>query len=451
MRFHVLGIPTTASNNVYVSCAFTQGIIHFCKMMKWLNHYVIHYGHEDSKVDCDEMVNITTDEDLIKWYGKDYIGKQDWKQKGFSYNGKDECHVIFYQRVYPHLIERITTGDFVCIFDGNNAVPLVNTLYRDIKIRFFVTEPQIGYCGSFTEFRVFTSNALRVGTMILQKAYKKYNEIVNEISKTSEKNNKNVMTIKQNQFDLHKFSIDEKETYKHTVIPYCIDKEDFTLTYSMVTRSQKLTEPFLLFIARQSLCKGLHLIIYAAELANKKLIVAGPGGWELPSVGGNPMSVQKAYSIIKANPYLYNDELDITNTNINVPLLDPPSNVTFVGFADFKKRKELLHKCEAVVAYPTYEEPFGKISIEALICGKPLITSARGGYTEVIEDGKTGFLCRTLEELVYAMNNVHTIKKEDCLASGEKYTLQNTFMKYEKYYQSIYNREIKTKKGWFSV
>ncbi len=78
-RFHVVGMPTTASNQEYLSCAFTQGIIHFCKMMKMLGHYVVHYGHELSQVECDEQVNILINKHLIESYGEEYITKQSWK------------------------------------------------------------------------------------------------------------------------------------------------------------------------------------------------------------------------------------------------------------------------------------------------------------------------------------------------------------------------------------
>ena len=47
-RFHVLGLPYSSSTKEYTTCAFTQGVIHFCKMMMSLGHTVYHYGHKDS-------------------------------------------------------------------------------------------------------------------------------------------------------------------------------------------------------------------------------------------------------------------------------------------------------------------------------------------------------------------------------------------------------------------
>ena len=54
MRFHVLGLPHTVTNHDYVACAYTQKVFKFCKMMKKLGHYIIHYGHADSDPDADD-------------------------------------------------------------------------------------------------------------------------------------------------------------------------------------------------------------------------------------------------------------------------------------------------------------------------------------------------------------------------------------------------------------
>ena len=41
--------------------------------------------------------------------------------------------------------------------------------------------------------------------------------------------------------------------------------------------------------------------------------------------------------------------------------------------------------------------------IEALACGTPVLAYRRGSIPEIIEDGVTGFICETLDEMVAAM------------------------------------------------
>ncbi len=40
----------------------------------------------------------------------------------------------------------------------------------------------------------------------------------------------------------------------------------------------------------------------------------------------------------------------------------------------------------------TWLEPFGRVVIEAMACGLPVVCENRGGYTEVIDNGRDGFL-----------------------------------------------------------
>jgi glycosyltransferase involved in cell wall biosynthesis len=48
----------------------------------------------------------------------------------------------------------------------------------------------------------------------------------------------------------------------------------------------------------------------------------------------------------------------------------------------------------------TWVEPWGRVVVEALACGVPVVAHRRGGYAEAIESGRNGFLFDDTEEAV---------------------------------------------------
>ena len=42
--------------------------------------------------------------------------------------------------------------------------------------------------------------------------------------------------------------------------------------------------------------------------------------------------------------------------------------------------------------HPTYFEAFGRVVLEAMLCGLPVVAEARGGYASQVRHGENGFL-----------------------------------------------------------
>lgn len=61
-------------------------------------------------------------------------------------------------------------------------------------------------------------------------------------------------------------------------------------------------------------------------------------------------------------------------------------------FAGFQSDVALWFAIGDAVAMPSHHEAFGLSAVEAMSCGKPLVASAVGGLTEIIESGKSGVL-----------------------------------------------------------
>jgi glycosyltransferase involved in cell wall biosynthesis len=66
------------------------------------------------------------------------------------------------------------------------------------------------------------------------------------------------------------------------------------------------------------------------------------------------------------------------------------SRVHFIGFrADIP---DVMNAWDVVVHASVRPEPFGRVILEAMLLGKPVIATAAGGVPELIDDGRTGFL-----------------------------------------------------------
>jgi glycosyltransferase involved in cell wall biosynthesis len=226
-RFHILGVPHTISIKEYSTCPFTQKIVKLCKMLKARGHTVIHYGHEDSRVDCDEHVTVTKRYDLSKSYGD-----HDWRKKGFpSYRLDDHVYKTFYRKTIAELETRKKPGDFLlCAFGGNHK-PVA-----DAHPDMIICEPGIGYAGGgFAKFRVFESYSIMHAYLGQPRILAMSNEMWYDV-----------------------------------VIPNYFELEDFEFS------AEK--DDYFLFLGRLNPGKGIHIALQIVEEVGGRLIIAGAGG-----------------------------------------------------------------------------------------------------------------------------------------------------------------------------
>jgi glycosyltransferase involved in cell wall biosynthesis len=64
--------------------------------------------------------------------------------------------------------------------------------------------------------------------------------------------------------------------------------------------------------------------------------------------------------------------------------------VRFLGFRS--DVPELMASMDAVAHTSVVAEPFGRVVVEAMMCGRPVVATRGGGVTEIIRDGETGLL-----------------------------------------------------------
>lgn len=98
-------------------------------------------------------------------------------------------------------------------------------------------------------------------------------------------------------------------------------------------------------------------------------------------------------------------------------LVDRLGLIDYVEFIDrvpFKDVKIFYQMSDIVIFSPSYQEPLGRVAIEAGASGKPIVASSVGGIPEIIIDGKTGFLVRP-NDVDEVVNKVITLMKNKSL------------------------------------
>ena len=100
------------------------------------------------------------------------------------------------------------------------------------------------------------------------------------------------------------------------------------------------------------------------------------------------------------------------------PLLG--SRIEFIGQIDETTKPTFLGDSLALLFPVDPPEPFGLAIIEAMACGTPVIAFDRGSVQEVVDNGVTGRVVRTLEEAISAVPQVLALDRAGVRRRFEK-------------------------------
>lgn len=101
------------------------------------------------------------------------------------------------------------------------------------------------------------------------------------------------------------------------------------------------------------------------------------------------------------------------------PLFDDPI-VEYIGEIGESEKAEFLGNAYALLFLIDWSEPFGLVMIEAMACGTPVITYGNGSIPEVMEEGVSGFIVKSVEEAIRAVERVDSISRRGCRAVFER-------------------------------
>src|ERR1700687_5884885 len=93
------------------------------------------------------------------------------------------------------------------------------------------------------------------------------------------------------------------------------------------------------------------------------------------------------------------------------PLMDHPL-VEYIGEIDDHEKSDFLSGAIGLLVPIDWPEPFGLVMIEAMACGTPVIAYNRGSVSEIIDEGKTGFIVEDEISAVAAVGRLLNLNRE---------------------------------------
>jgi glycosyltransferase involved in cell wall biosynthesis len=166
----------------------------------------------------------------------------------------------------------------------------------------------------------------------------------------------------------HYIAISHRQRELEIPLPHCevvyhgLDPSRFECTES--------ADEYVSFIGRFSEEKGPHIAVDVARAAGLPIHIAGEA---------------------------HRPDIEFAKREVEHRLREP--HVRHVGCVGVAEKIPLLKKSRALLTPIMWEEPFGLILIEAMMCGCPVIAFPRGSAPEIIDSGITGYLVESPEEM----------------------------------------------------
>ncbi len=142
---------------------------------------------------------------------------------------------------------------------------------------------------------------------------------------------------------------------------------------------------YLAFLGRLSPEKGVHHAVRVAQETGLPLILAG--------------------KIDPADADYFRE--------VVAPEIDG-RRIRYIGEVNHAQKVELLKNAWATLCPVTWPEPFGLVLIESMACGTPVLALRDGSIPEVIAHGETGWISRSVEEMIAHVERIGELDRQDC-------------------------------------
>jgi glycosyltransferase involved in cell wall biosynthesis len=171
-------------------------------------------------------------------------------------------------------------------------------------------------------------------------------------------------------------------------------------------------EDFFLIAGRMVPEKGIADAIRIATRVKTKLVIVGHVTSHLPW--------SEEYFLQEVKPHIDNDK------------------IRYIDRLAHRDLARLMSKAKAFLFPIHWDEPFGMVVIEAMAAGAPVLAYRRGAMTELIENGATGYLVQSEEEMVERIEQLQILDRARCRAWGqEHFSVEKMIDGYERLYHSV--------------
>jgi len=94
----------------------------------------------------------------------------------------------------------------------------------------------------------------------------------------------------------------------------------------------------------------------------------------------------------------------------------PQGAIDWMGFLSTDELQKELGKCRGLLNTPKWNEAYGNVIVEALACGVPVVAYKRGGPSEIIKHGQTGYLADPDDKknMLSYVEIIEKIKRQKC-------------------------------------
>ena len=171
-------------------------------------------------------------------------------------------------------------------------------------------------------------------------------------------------------------------------------------------------EDFFLIVGRMVPEKGIADAIRIARRNKAKLLIVGHVTSHLPW--------SEEYFLKEVKPHIDGDK------------------IRYIERLAHRDLAQTMRKAKGLLFPIRWDEPFGMVVIEAMAAGTPVLAYGRGSMPELINDGETGYLMQSEDEMVEALQRLEALDRARCREwVRERFSVERMIDGYERLYKDI--------------